>query len=128
VIYIVQSGQHAHHMEISHVNHLNPSDANIFKLKVFTKQLCSSIYHYLSKITIDTVEQKVTPTVARHHHQAGEDSEANIALNMEQAGVFINLRNVAFFVKKFFTKKIFKIFETKENVFFDNIITFIFRF
>jgi len=47
---------------------------------------------------------------------------------MEQAGVFINLRNVAFFVKKFFTKKIFKIFETKENVFFDNIITFIFRF
>jgi len=79
-------------MEISHVNHLNPSDANIFKLKVFTKQLCSSIYHYLSKITIDTVEQKVTPTVARHHHLAGEDREANIALNMEQAGVFINLR------------------------------------
>jgi len=50
--------------------------------------------------------QNVPPTVAPHH-QAGEDSDANIALYMEEAGVFINLRNVAFFVKKFFAKEIF---------------------
>jgi len=35
--------------------------------------------------------QNVPPTVAPHH-QAGEDSDANIALYMEEAGVFINLR------------------------------------